>query len=135
MAAGDSTALEYLPRLPRDKSVGIGCIGTGFIMADCHLVAYRQAGFRPVAIAARDCDKALEVARRHQIPRTYGDYRELLKDPEVAVVDIAVPPDVQLQVVRDIVGHSDHIRGVLAQKPLGVIPASRHRRTIWQASA
>ena len=56
MAAGDSTALEYLPRLPRDKSVGIGCIGTGFIMADCHLVAYRQAGFRPVAIAARDCD-------------------------------------------------------------------------------
>ena len=120
MAAGDSTALEYLPRLPRDKSVGIGCIGTGFIMADCHLVAYRQAGFRPVAIAARDCDKALEVARRHQIPRTYGDYRELLKDPDVAVVDIAVPPDVQLQVVRDIVGHSDHIRGVLAQKPLGV---------------
>ena len=47
-AAGE---LEYLPRLPRDKSVGIGCIGTGFIMADCHLVAYRNVGFNPVAIA------------------------------------------------------------------------------------
>jgi hypothetical protein len=29
----DSTPLDYLPRMPRDKSVGIGCIGAGFIMA------------------------------------------------------------------------------------------------------
>ena len=116
----DPNALEYLPRLPRDKSVGIGCIGTGFIMADCHLVAYRQAGFRPVAIAGRDPERALEVGRRHQIPQAYGSYQELLRDPEVVVVDIAVPPDVQMQVVRDVTRHSDHIRGVLAQKPLGM---------------
>jgi predicted dehydrogenase len=120
MPGGDTTPLEYLPRLPRDASVGIGCIGAGFIMADCHLVAYRQAGFRPVAIAARDSDRAMAVARRHQIPRAYGSYQELLLDPEVTVVDIAVPPDVQLQVIRDVVKHSDHIRGVLAQKPLGM---------------
>jgi hypothetical protein len=36
----------HLPPLPRDGSVGIGCIGAGFIMADCHLVAYRAAGLR-----------------------------------------------------------------------------------------
>lgn len=115
-----ATELEYLPRLPRDKSVGIGCIGAGFIMADCHLVAYRQAGFRPVAIAARNVDRAREVAERHQIPRTYATYQQLLSDPEVTVVDIAVPPDAQLAVIRDVVEHSDHIRGILAQKPLGV---------------
>ena len=45
--------LDYLPRLPREKSVPIGGIGSGFIMADCHLVAYRKAGFNPVAIASR----------------------------------------------------------------------------------
>ena len=45
--------LDYLPKLPRDKNVSIGCIGAGFIMADCHLVAYRKAGFNPVAIASR----------------------------------------------------------------------------------
>lgn len=120
MTIGDSTTLEYLPRLPRDRSPGIGCIGAGFIMADCHLVAYRQAGFRPVAIAAREMTRATEVAARHQIPRAYSDYKQLLADPAVTVVDIAVPPDIQLQVVRDIVEHADHIRGVLAQKPLGV---------------
>ena len=31
----------------------IGCIGAGFIMDECHLVAYRNAGFNPVAIASR----------------------------------------------------------------------------------
>ena len=37
-------SLDYLPRLPREKSAPIGCIGSGFIMADCHLVAYRETG-------------------------------------------------------------------------------------------
>lgn len=120
MIGSDANSLEYLPRLPRDKSVGIGCIGAGFIMADCHLVAYRQAGFRPVAIASRDLGHAQAVAQRHQIAHGYADYREMLRNPEVTVVDVAVPPDVQLQVIRDIVEQAGHIRGVLAQKPLGV---------------
>lgn len=113
-------ALDIAPRLPRDGSPGIGCIGTGFIMADCHLVAYRQAGFNPVAIAGRNRDRAAEVAQRHAIPKVYADYRELLADPDVQIVDVAVPPDVQFSVIKDIVRHGDHIRGVLAQKPLGV---------------
>lgn len=112
--------LEYRPRLPRNKSVGIGCIGAGFIMADCHLVAYRQAGFNPVAIAARRREQAESVAARHQIPVAVDDYRQLLHNPDVEVIDIAVPPDAQLEVIREAVQHADHIRGILAQKPLGV---------------
>ena len=109
-----------MPQLPRDRSVGIGCIGSGFIMADCHLVAYRQAGFNPVAIAARNFDRTRQVAIRHEIPKAYEDYRELLDDPKVEVVDIAVPPDVQLEIIRNITKRHGHIRGILAQKPLGV---------------
>jgi predicted dehydrogenase len=60
------------------------------------------------------------VAARHDIPRAYADLHELLADPDVEVLDIAVPPDVQLQVVQSAVRHRDHIRGILAQKPLGV---------------
>ncbi len=114
------TDLNYLPRLPRDKSVGIGCIGAGFIMADCQLVAYRNAGFNPVAIAARRREQAEVVATRHRIPHVYTDYNELLSNRAVEVVDIAVPPDLQLSVIRDVVKHADHIRGILAQKPLGM---------------
>lgn len=112
--------LDYLPRMPRDKDVPIGCIGAGFIMADCHLVAYRNAGFNPVAIASRRPERTQEVARRHDIPKTYGSYDELLDDDEIQVVDIAVPPDAQLNVIREVVRRKKHIRGVLAQKPLGM---------------
>jgi len=112
--------LDYLPRLPQNKTVGIGCIGAGFIMADCHLVAYRQAGFNPLAISSRTTARAQEAADRHGIDSVYETYQELLADKRVEVVDIAIPPDIQLDVIRDVVKHADHIRGVLAQKPLGV---------------
>ena len=46
-------SLNYLPKLPRRTDWRIGCAGAGFIVRDCHLVAYRNAGFNPVAIASR----------------------------------------------------------------------------------
>ena len=112
--------VDYLPKMPRDKSIGIGCIGSGFIMADCHLVAYRNAGFHPVAIAARNIERTREVAARHGIENAYADYREMLDNPNVEIVDIAVPPDIQLEVIREIASRPNRIRGILAQKPLGV---------------
>ena len=115
-----SLDLDYLPVLPKRSDVRIGCIGAGFIMADCHLVAYRQAGFHPLAISSRNADRANAVASRHEIGTVYTDYRELLADERIEVVDIAVPPDVQIYVVREAVKHTGHIRGILAQKPLGV---------------
>lgn len=114
----DHVDLDHLPPLPADRTVGIGCIGAGFIMADCHLVAYRAAGLNPVAIAARRPDAVAEVAARHSIPTAYDDYRRLLENPAVEVVDIAVPPDVQPAVIEEALERRDHIRGILAQKPL-----------------
>ena len=124
----NATELNYLPTLPdaATRQIGIGCIGAGFIMADCQLVAYRQAGFNPVAIASRSLDRARSVATRHDIPSIYVDYRELLDDPKVQVVDIAVPPDIQLEVVEQAVRRKQ-IRGLLAQKPLGVDYAQAKR--------
>ena len=113
-------ALNYLPRIPHRKDFGIGCIGSGFIMRDCHLVAYRQAGFNPVAIASRNPDHACAVAQQHNIPRCHATVDELLGDKSVEVLDIAVPPDQQLAIVRDVVMHNDHVRGILAQKPLAM---------------
>lgn len=112
--------LNYLPRLPADRSVPIGCIGSGFIMSDCQLVAYRQAGFNPLAIAGRTKANVQKVADRHHIPRVYDTYQQLLADTDIRIVDIAVPPHVQIDVIREAVKHNDHIRGILTQKPMGV---------------
>src|SRR5262249_27686807 len=45
---------------------------------------------------------------------------DLLADPAVEVLDVAVPPDVQPDILRSAVKHRDHIRGILAQKPLAM---------------
>src|SRR5437763_4311420 len=98
MTTGLDLRLNYLPRLPQRKDHRIGCIGAGFIMRDCHLVAYRQAGFNPVAIAARRPEQARAVAEQHQIARVHRTVDELLADPEIDILDVAVPPDRQADI-------------------------------------
>ena len=109
----------HLPQLPHRRDTAIGCIGSGFIMSDCHLVAYKHAGFNPVAIASRTPANARKVAGRHGL-KAYDTYREMLEQADIEVVDVAVPPDTQLDVIREITRHAGKIRGILAQKPLGI---------------
>lgn len=113
-------SLNYLPRLPRRKDFRIGCVGTGFIMRDCHLVAYRNAGFNPVAIASRDPAHARAVAEQHGIRTCHNSIADLLRDKDVEVLDIAVPPDAQPGLIREAVEQRDHVKGILAQKPLAM---------------
>jgi predicted dehydrogenase len=113
-------SLDYLPRLPRRTDWRIGCVGAGFIMRDCHLVAYRQAGFNSVAIASRNPENAKTAANLRGVPTVHASVDDLLGDPQVEVLDIAVPPDVQPGIIRQAVQRADHIRGILAQKPLAM---------------
>jgi len=113
-------SLNYLPRLPKRKDFRIGCVGAGFIVRDCHLVAYKQAGFNPVAIASRNFDTARSVAQLRHIARCHNSVADLLADPEIEVLDIAVPPDAQPDIIRRAVKQNRHLRGILAQKPLAM---------------
>jgi predicted dehydrogenase len=112
-------ALNYLPRLPDRADVPIACIGSGFIMADCHLVAYRQAGFNPVAITSRTAANAAAVAERHGLA-AHEEIPQMLQQSGAEVVDVAVPPDVQLDVIRQVLSSGSSVRAILAQKPLGM---------------
>jgi len=117
----------HLPPMHLGPVPGIGCIGAGFIMADCHLPAYLQAGIRPVAITSRRPEAAAMVAARHDIPRVHGSLDALLDDPAVAVLDVAVPPDVQPAVIDAALRRAGTIRGILAQKPLAPSYAEARR--------
>ena len=118
MSISREVELNYLPRIPEKRDIAIGCIGSGFIMADCHLVAYRQSGFNPVAIASRNRSNSEAVAGRHQIKKVYDSYHELLRDTEISIIDVAIPPHLQIEVVREAVKHAGHIKGMLLQKPV-----------------
>ncbi len=110
--------LEYLPKFSGKNDYGIGAIGAGFIMRDVHLAAYREAGFNVVALASRTPENARAAAQQNGIDRVYDDWRDLLADPEVEIVDIAFPPDQQRAVVREAVRYAGRIKGILVQKPM-----------------
>lgn len=110
--------LGHMPPPPPQRDFRIGAIGAGFIMRDVHLVAYRDAGYQVAAIASRNPQKAQAAAERFGIPKVYRHYEELLADRGIEVIDIAVPPDVQPEIIRAAVSYAGHIRGILAQKPL-----------------
>ncbi|MFM8273460.1 MAG: Gfo/Idh/MocA family protein [Gemmata sp.] len=113
--------LNYRPTLPRRLGWRIGCVGAGFIMRDCHLVAYRNAGFNPVAIASRTRETAAGVAARHGLPRAHDTVAALLADDGIEILDVAVPPDAQPDLIRAAVeAGKGRLRGILAQKPLAL---------------
>src|SRR5438094_962037 len=105
--------------LPRRRDFRIGILGSGFIVNACHLAAYRKAGFNPVAIASRNRAHAEQTARNHAIPKVCDSYLELLHDPTIEVLDIAVPPDAQLGLIKTACALRT-VKGILAQKPLGM---------------
>lgn len=107
------------PKLPKRRDWKIGCIGAGFIMRDCHLVAYRNIGITPVAIASRSKERAQEVAEMHGIQKVYDTWQELLNDPSLEIIDIAFPPDQQLEIVREAC-KKPNIKGIMCQKPLAM---------------
>src|SRR5262249_19013091 len=49
-----------------------------------------------------------------------GSLDELLNDPQVEILDIAVPPAAQPQIIRQAARSAKHLRGIQAQKPLAM---------------
>jgi predicted dehydrogenase len=120
MSGGEPLDPGHLPVLPSRRDVGIGVVGAGFIVRDCHLVAYADAGFKVVGITSRTEATAREVAALRGVPRVCPTLESLLDEPEVEVVDVAVPPAEQSGVIRRILDHRHRVCGILAQKPLAL---------------
>lgn len=101
--------------MPRRLDHGIGIVGAGGIVNYAHLPAYAKAGFRVVAITDKDRERAEQTAGKHKISKVYSTVEELVRDPEVEVVDIAVYPWETLAVGEQAARAGKHI---LCQKPL-----------------
>lgn len=111
----DGIELNYKPKLPRNKDYGIGIVGAGDIVLNAHLPAYRLAGFRVAGIYDINRSRAVEAAQRYGIGKVYDSLEQLLKDPDIDVVDIAVPAKYQWDVVLAAAASGKHL---LCQKPL-----------------
>ena len=117
-------AVLHAPNFAPDATVRcrdhrIGCIGAGMIMAECHLAAYRQAGFPVVAIASRTRANAEKAATRWGISKVHETPQQLIEDESVEIIDLAFPPDQQPALIREAL-KQPHVKAILAQKPLAL---------------
>jgi predicted dehydrogenase len=106
--------LDYLPPMPKKYRPRIGLIGCGGISQQ-HLRAYRESGWNVVALADLIEEKAAK--RRDEFfpkARVTTDYKKLLAESDLDVVDIATHPKERLEIIRDALNADCH---VLSQKP------------------
>ncbi|KAM3921014.1 trans-1,2-dihydrobenzene-1,2-diol dehydrogenase-like [Leptodactylus fuscus] len=91
-----------------------GKISNDFVVA---LQTLPAQDHQAVAVAARDLNRAKEFAQSHDIPKAYGTYEELAKDPNIDVVYVgAIHP-----VHRDLVLlFFKHGKNVLCEKPMAM---------------
>ena len=101
-----------LPSQPRPIIV----IGTGGIVHDAHLPAYRKAGFPVAALIDANLEKARTLAGKYSIPVATSSLDEAIgKSPKDSVFDVAVPAGAILNVLPLLPDGS----AVLIQKPMG----------------
>jgi predicted dehydrogenase len=73
-----------------------GILGTSRIARTQVIPAFLAAGHRVVAIASREADRAADAARALGIPKPYGDYGEMLEDPEIDAIYNPLPNHLHL---------------------------------------
>jgi predicted dehydrogenase len=93
----------------------IGIIGLGF-GSQVHVPAFRRdVRCRVAAIAGRDAAKATAVAEKLEIGRGCGDWREIVEDPNIGAIAIAVPPCEQAAIAIAAAEAGKHL---FCEKPL-----------------
>ena len=99
------------------EKIAAGIIGTGFI-GPAHVEAGRRLGnIEFVALAEANAELARSKADLLCIEKSYGDYRELLADPQIRVVHNCTPNHLHYQVNKDILAAGKH---VISEKPLAM---------------
>ena len=108
-----------------DRIINIGLIGSGF-MGQAHADAFRRAGMlyrdlpaRPHLYMLADANDnlAAEAATRFGFERSTGDWRMLVSDPAVDIVDITSPNAMHKEMALAAIAAGKH---VYCEKPLAV---------------
>jgi len=108
-----------------EKPIGVGVIGHGF-MGKVHSNAYAKIPYsfaspaalpRLVALCGRNEAGVADSAKRLGYARYCTDWRELVKDPEVEIVDVCTPDDEHAAPSSAAAAAGKH---VICEKPLAL---------------
>ena len=108
-------SIPHRPELPRSVSP-ILIIGTGGIVKDAHLPAYRMAGFPVWGLYNRTRERAEALAREYGIAQVFDNLdAALAAAPAGVIFDLALPASLFAETLRKL-PRGAH---VLIQKPMG----------------
>lgn len=94
-----------------------GVLGTGMVARRAMLPALsRVVSARVLAVGSASQERAADRAAQFAVPRAYGSYQEVLDDPEIAAVYVALPNHLHREWVLRAARAGKH---VLCEKPLG----------------
>lgn len=109
------------------RTIGIGVVGMGW-MGQAHARAYRQVADRfsaagleaRLVVCADDVPARAEFGReRLGFERCTADWRDVVSDPDVEVVNVTTPNHLHLEIVRAAAQAGKHI---FCEKPVGRSP-------------
>jgi len=97
------------------KTVGVGLVGSGFV-AELHMHAYQRVygvDAQVRAVVSRG-DHVVDFAKRFGIPQSFRDFRDLLADPAIDVVDLCTPAALHAEMTIACLQAGKH---VICEKP------------------
>ncbi len=98
-----------------ERTIRWGILSTARIAAKVCRAIHRAEGAAAAAVASRDAERARRWAAEHGVGRSHGSYGELLEDPGVDAVYIALPPALHAEWTLRAAEAGKH---VLCEKPL-----------------
>lgn len=107
--------INTLPPLPK-KTFPIAIIGTGGIVKDAHLPAYRKADFPVWGLMNRTVSRARSLADEYKIANVFDNLEDMIAAaPDDVIYDLALPASMFADALRSLPDGSY----VLIQKPMG----------------
>lgn len=99
------------------SKINLGIVGANFA-TNVHLPACRlNKNCHVAAISANNLEKTTLIAKKHNIPKVYKHWQEMLLDPNIDAIAIAVPPWIQPQIILAALKNN---KAVFAEKPLAI---------------
>ena len=98
-----------------DKKVGVAVVGAGFVGGQAHVPAFNKIpGSELVALCDQMEERIKKYADKYHV-KYYLDYDQLLNDPKVQAVVLAVPTPFHCEMSMKAIGKGKH---VLCEMPL-----------------
>lgn len=113
------------------QSIRVALIGAGGIARDQHLPAWSRVPYaKVVAVADPSAEALSQTTSQFGVARAEQDYRRLLDDPSIDVVDVCVPSALHADVASAALQAGKH---VLCEKPMATSRAGAERMlTTWR---